>query len=363
MSKLKEDTRLSIPGEKISVPIYVGNDIFSEVTSIVPLDKYSKVGVLMDKNVAYHWGEEVHRVFGKKATYIVIPAGEEYKELSTAEKILTSMLEHGFDRKSILINVGGGMVCDIGGFSASVYMRGISFVNMPTTLLAQTDAAIGGKTGIDFGGFKNMVGSFSYPLAVICDTLMLSTLPEREFRSGFAEVIKHALISDKKLFTALSETDFGAMDEESLAEMLSHSCKIKCNVVTKDSNEKGLRKILNFGHTVGHAIEMISQDTPNPLLHGEAISIGMVAEARLSLLAGLITKDDFSKIENIMHKAGLPVRIEKSYKTRIYAKMLGDKKNEQNKIKWVLLNGIGKSVIDEEQPDKLINKAIDYILA
>ena len=363
MNKLKENTRLTIPGEKISVPIYVGNDIFSEITSIIQLDSYTKVGVLMDKNVAYHWGESIHKVFGKKAVYIVIPAGEEHKEFSTVEKVLTSMLEHGFDRKSLLINVGGGTVCDIGGFVASIYMRSISFVNMPTTLLAQTDAAIGGKTGVDFGGLKNMIGTFSHPLAVVCDTFFLSTLPEREFRSGFAEVIKHALISDKKLFTSLAQSNFGAMDEEHLAEMLSHSSKIKCTIVSKDSNEKGLRKILNFGHTVGHAIEMISQDSANPLLHGEAISIGMVAEARLSLLAGLITKEDFKKIEAILHKAGLPLKVDKSYKNKIYAKMLGDKKNEKNKIKWVLLNGIGRSVIDEEQPDKLINKAIDYILA
>jgi 3-dehydroquinate synthase len=153
------------------------------------------------------------------------------------------------------------------------------------------------------------------------------------------------------------------MDEEHLAEMLSHSCKIKCAIVSKDSNEKRLRKILNFGHTVGHAIEMISQDTANPLLHGEAISIGMIAEARLSLLAGLITKEDFKQVETILHKAGLPLKVDKAYKNKIYTKMLGDKKNEKNKIKWVLLNGIGKSVIDEEQPDRLVNKAIDYIIA
>jgi len=362
-ARIEEHTRLIVPGNKVSVPIYIGNDIFSDITSVIELNSFSKVGVLMDKNVAYHWGEDIHKVFGKKAAYFVIPAGEEHKELSTAERILTSMIEHGFDRKSLLINVGGGMVCDIGGFVASVYMRGISFVNVPTTLLAQTDAAIGGKTGIDFGGLKNMVGTFTNPLAILCDTLMLSTLPEREFRSGFAEVIKHALISDKKLFAKLSEADFGAMDEEELAQILADSCKIKCEVVSKDSNEKGLRKILNFGHTVGHAIEMISQDTPEPLLHGEAISIGMVAEARLSLLAGLITKQDFESIEKILQKAQLPVRVEKKFKNKIYGKMLGDKKNEQKKIKWVLLKGVGKAVIDEEQPDRLINKAIDYILA
>lgn len=360
--KLKEHTKLLVPANPVTVPIYIGNGIVDEIPSVVPLKNFSKVGILMDKNVAYYWGEEMHRIFGEEVAFFVIPAGEEYKELHTVEKILTSMLENGFDRKSLLINVGGGMVCDIGGFAASVYMRGISFVNVPTTLLAQTDAAIGGKTGVDFGGLKNMVGTFSNPLAVICDTLMLSTLPERDFRSGFAEVIKHALIYDKKLFTKLASAHFGAMDEDELANILSASCEIKCEIVSKDSNEKGLRKILNFGHTVGHAIEMISQDTAEPLLHGEAISIGMIAEARLSLLAGLITKEDFAQIEKILNKANLPVGVPKSYKKRIYEKMLGDKKNESRKIKWVLLKGVGKAVIDEEHPEKLINKAIDYIL-
>jgi 3-dehydroquinate synthase len=362
MAALKEHTRLKIESGKISVPIYVGNDILSEINSIVPLAAYSQVGVLMDKNVAYHWGEEIRKILGKNVAYIVIPAGEEYKEMATLEKVLTSMLEHGFDRKSLLINLGGGMVCDMGGFAASTYMRGISFINIPTTVLAQTDAAIGGKTGIDFGGLKNMVGSFAHPLAIICDTLLLSTLPEREFRSGFAEVIKHALVSDKKLFYALAKENFGAMDEDKLAEILSQSCEIKCTIVSKDVNEKGVRKILNFGHTIGHAIEMLSQETNNPLLHGEAISIGMIAEARLSLLSGLITKEDFGHIENIIEKASLPSKIGRSYKNKIYTKMLGDKKNEKRKIKWVLLKGIGKAVIDEEQPDKLIGKAIDYIL-
>lgn len=360
---MKEHIRLNIENSKISVPIYVGNDILGDLKSIVPFDKYSKIGVLMDKNVAYHWGETVHKIAGKSAVYTVIPDGEENKSLETVEKVLTSMLKHGFDRKSLLINVGGGVICDIGGFAASTYMRGIAFVNVPTTLLAQTDAAIGGKTGIDFGGFKNMIGSFAYPQAVISDTLLLSTLPEREFRSGFAEVIKHALVYDKKLFHVLANENFGAMDEDKLADILSNSCKIKCTIVSKDANEKGLRKILNFGHTVGHAIEMLSQDTDNPLLHGEAIAIGMIAEARLSLLSGLITKDDFKKVEDIVAKADLPSCISKSFKKKIYDKMQGDKKNESNKIKWVLLKGIGKAVIDEEQPEKLVNKAIEYILA
>src|SRR6185312_9822521 len=252
-AKLREHTRLTVSQSRVSVPIYVGNDIYESVKSIIRLSEFTKVGVLMDKNVAYHWGESIRKVFGKNAAYIVIPAGEEHKNLDTAEDIFSSLVQHGFDRKSLLVNVGGGMVCDIGGFVASTYMRGISFVNMPTTLLAQTDAAIGGKTGVDFGGLKNMVGTFAHPLAIICDTLMLTTLPEREFRSGFAEVIKHALIADKKLFQVLSQSDFGAMDDKKLADVLSRSVNIKCTIVSKDAEEQGLRKILNFGHTIGHA--------------------------------------------------------------------------------------------------------------
>ncbi|MGP8216085.1 MAG: 3-dehydroquinate synthase [Bacteroidia bacterium] len=361
-AKLNEDARLNVSLGKVSVPLYVGCDIFSEIASIIPLNNYTRMGVLMDDNIAYHWGGAIRKVLGKNIACIVIPAGEEHKSLSTAEMILASMIEHGFDRKSLLINIGGGVVCDIGGFAASAYMRGISFVNVPTTLLAQADAAIGGKTGVDFGGFKNMVGSFAHPVAVICDSLLLSTLPEREFRSGFSEVIKHALVADRKLFHTLAEEDFGAMDEDKLAEILIHSAKIKCGIVSKDADEKGLRKILNFGHTIGHAIEMLSQDTNNPLLHGEAISIGIIAEAKLSQLSGFISKEDFQRIEHIISKASLPSEINRSYKKKIYDKMLGDKKNEKKKIKWVLLNGIGNAVIDEEQPISVINKAIDYII-
>jgi 3-dehydroquinate synthase len=359
---MKPTITLNTTPAKESVPIYIEHDIFSKIANIASCDKYTHVGILMDKNVAKYWGKAIQKALGKEAVYMEIPAGEEYKTLSTVEDILTSMLAHRFDRKSLLINIGGGVVCDMGGFAASIYMRGISFINVPTTLLAQTDAAIGGKTGIDFAGFKNMLGSFAQPQAIICDTLFLSTLPQKEFRSGFAEVIKHALVYDKKFLSTLSKKNFGINNGVDLTKILSHSCTIKCAIVTKDPHEKGLRKILNFGHTIGHALEMISHETKKPLLHGEAISIGMIAEARLSLLAGLLTKKDFESVEAIIGKAGLPTKIKSSYKKTIYAKMLGDKKNEKRQLKWVLLKGIGEAIFDKEQPETLVNKAIDYIL-
>jgi len=355
---LKEDIRLNIASDKISVPIYLRHNIFPKIKAIVPFDSYSQVCVLMDENINTYWGEKIRKVLGKNIVYIIIPAGAHNKQLTTVEGIIMSMLEKGLDRKSLLINIGGGVVCDMGGYAASIFMRGIPFINVPTTLLAQTDAAIGGKTGVDFGGLKNMVGSFVHPLLVISDTMFLSTLSARELRSGFAEVIKHALVYDKKFFAILDQKKIDTI----VASILFHSCKIKCAIVSKDVNEKGVRKILNFGHTIGHAIEMVSQKTATPLLHGEAISIGMIAEARLSFLSGLITKKDFECVENIMLKNGLPSRVSRSYKKAIHAKMLGDKKNEKRKIKWVLLNGIGKAVYDKEGSEDLINKAIDYIV-
>lgn len=355
--------RLDAPQKEVSVPIIIGKGLLPEIHSFVKMDSYSRIAILTDKNVLKHWGKTIQKTFGKNDVLINIPAGESQKNLITVQNIWATLLQHKFDRKSLLVCIGGGVVCDIGAFAASTYMRGIDFVNMPTTLLAQTDAAIGGKTGINFGGLKNMIGTFAQPQSVICDVRFLSTLPKREYLSGFAEVIKHALISDVSLFNHLSAVNLEKVDEEELEEILFWSCSIKCNVVAMDIIEKAKRKILNFGHTIGHAIEMASQDTGKPLLHGEAIAIGMIAEARLSLLAGLIKEKEFEAIKKLMVKAKLPSRIDRKFEKSILQKILSDKKNERQRIKWVLLKGIGKAVIDVEQPERLVKQAIEYVLA
>jgi 3-dehydroquinate synthase len=345
-----------------SVPIFIGKGIVSHIHSLLELKSFSRVAIVTDTNINKHWGKTLQKTFGKNDILITIPPGEEQKNLATVQNIWATMLLHNLDRKSLLICVGGGVICDVGAFAASTYMRGIQFVQIPTTLLAQTDAAIGGKTGVNFGELKNMIGTFAQPLAIISDTKFLSTLPEREYLSGFAEVIKHSLIAGSKLFKQLSGKNLAKLSEKELEDVLFKSSQIKYNLVTADPLEKRERKILNFGHTIGHAIEMASHETTKPLLHGEAVAIGMIGEAKLSQLAGMINNKEFESIERLIKKTKLPIKVDRKLKNTILKKIVSDKKNEKQKIKWVLLDGIGKAAIDIEQRTRLINQAIDYIL-
>ncbi len=262
---------------------------------------------------------------------------------------------------SLVINIGGGLVCDIGAFAASTYMRGISFIQIPTTLLAQADAAIGGKTGFNFNGLKNTIGTFSSPLAVITDSVFLSTLPQREYRSGFAEIIKHAIISQNNCFEYLLNTNFSTLiaGAQHIVPLLEQSTAIKCEIVQEDPFEKNGRKKLNFGHTVGHAVEMACE---NQLLHGEAVAIGMIAEARMSFLSGYLPESKFRDIENLIEKAKLPNKISASYKDEILQKMLSDKKNVKQQIKWVFLEDVGNVKVDVSLPDEIVNEGLNYIM-
>jgi len=352
----------SVPGKKTTVPIHIGKGIFDKIKSAIPFNKYSSVLVITDENVSHHWSKRIHEVIGKKAYYLTIPAHEKAKTLSTVGKIWTMLSKKGFDRKSLVINIGGGMVCDIGAFAASTYMRGIHFVQVPTTLLAQADAAIGGKTGFNFNGLKNTIGTFSAPVAIISDTVFLSTLPQREYLSGFAEIIKHAIIADKDLFKHLLKKDFTSLSSKELDKMLSVSSNIKCEIVRKDPFEKNERKKLNFGHTVGHAVEMACSNSPTPLLHGEAVAIGMIAEARMSLLSGYLSEKKFRDIEKLISKAKLPNKTKAIYKNVISKKMLSDKKNVRQQIKWVCLKGIGEVEVDVDLPGEIMEQGLRYIL-
>jgi len=358
MKNPKEHITFSVPGKKRSVPIFIGKGVFEKISSIVPFTKYSSVLAIVDENVSQYWSEQIYKVLGKDACYLAIPPGEKNKTLSTVEKIWTTLSENGFDRKSLVINIGGGMVCDVGAFAASTYMRGIDFVQVPTTLLAQADAAIGGKTGFNFNQLKNTIGTFSAPVAVISDTSFLWTLRKREYHSGFAEIIKHALIADEKLFDSLSGKDITSLGNKKIAELLSQSTNIKCSIVEKDPFEKKERKMLNFGHTVGHAVEMSCQT----LLHGEAVAIGMIAEAKMSLLSGDLVEKKFKKIENLILKTGLPNKVDATYKKQIAQKMLFDKKNINKQIKWVFLEDIGKVKVDVTLPEEIIEQGLNYIV-
>ncbi len=352
--------KLSFPGKKVDVPIYIGENVFDKIQSLVHLKDYSSILIMVDENVAHHWSDRINKIIGDDMPILIIASGEKNKSLATVEKIWMVLSQKQFDRKSLIINIGGGMVCDMGAFAASTYMRGVDFIQVPTTLLAQADAAIGGKTGFNLNGLKNIIGTFSAPVAIISDTSFLSSLPTRELNSGFAEIIKHALIANEELFNGLLKKLPRSPKE--IDKMLSLSTHIKCGIVKNDPYEKKERKKLNFGHTVGHAVEMVCQNSITPLLHGEAIAIGMIAEAKMSVLSGHFPKKKFKKLEALISKVGLPVTVNSKYKKAIAEKILLDKKNVKQQVKWVFLEDIGNVKVDVHLPASIVDKGLNYIL-
>jgi 3-dehydroquinate synthase len=291
-------------------------------------------------------------------TNITISSGETNKNLKTCEMIWKTLTEDFAGRNSLLINLGGGVISDIGGFFALVFKRGIPHCNVPTTLLGMIDAAIGGKTGIDFMGLKNIIGTFTPAENTYIDVSYLQTLPEEHLRSGFAELLKIALIRGEKLWEELSE--LGYKDILSRPDIISKAVQLKNNIVKQDPYEKGIRKILNFGHTIGHALESYSIiHGKNPLLHGDAVAIGMICETWLSnKISGLSDDETKSIIDKIVGACGKQkLNIEKNELLRL---IRNDKKNAGQKINFTLLNSVGDPCIDQHFSEKLIFEALDY---
>ncbi len=296
---------------------------------------YSQVFVMADTHTQMLCLPVFLEKTGLKATpnLVVIPPGEGQKNLATCEKIWQAMLAANLDRKALVLNLGGGVIGDMGGFCATTWKRGIDFVHIPTTLLAMTDAAIGGKLGVDFQGLKNIIGVFRQPKAVFVDPDFLDTLPERELRSGFAEVIKHALIGERALWEQLS-------NHHNAKAVLEASIGVKVRIVTEDPHEKGLRMLLNFGHTIGHAIESYFLETDDPLTHGEAIAIGMICELEGSKSHAEIA----AFINSIFPHRHIP----ESAFSAIWALMQQDKKNAAGKVRMALPDGLpyGMKVVE-----------------
>ncbi|MBC7487336.1 MAG: 3-dehydroquinate synthase [Cytophagaceae bacterium] len=288
---------------------------------------------------------------------IVIKSGEENKTLDTCQYIWSEMTKHNLDRNSFVINLGGGVIGDMGGFCAATYKRGVSFIQIPTTLLSQVDASIGGKLGIDFDHYKNHIGVFKEPEAVIICFDFLKTLDPRELRSGFAEVIKHALIAD---VTAWNKIKGQSLSEQKWNEVIPHSVKIKSNITTEDPTEKGLRKVLNFGHTLGHAVESYFLEKGNRILHGEAIAIGMIMEAFLSAEKEYISKDELKEIETYILSIYGHVAIPTSAFEEILTHTLQDKKNEQGLVLFSLLKKIGEANYNIPINEILMKKSLTY---
>lgn len=323
------------------------------------LNKFSKIAVLTDKNIASLWLDKVKKNIDRKIIPIIIDPGEKSKTLKTSEKIWKKMLESKMNRHSLLINLGGGVICDLGGFVASTYMRGIGFINIPTTLLAMVDASVGGKTGVNLDGIKNIIGTFADPLEVVIDISFLKTLPKRIFIEGFSEIIKHGIIADGDYFAFVSSKKPEEFNNQEIEKIIKRSIEIKSAIVSQDKKEKGLRKILNFGHTIGHAIE--SENIGN-LLHGEAVALGMIAESRLANLIGLLPLKDFQKIKTAIKNAGLLVKIDNFDKKTVLKKMLKDKKNNKGKILFSLPDKIGSAKFNVEVDEKLIIQSTKEIL-
>lgn len=358
--------RLTINYEKKPCYDIVFAESFAELTEELSKLNISekKVCVVTDSHVKGLYGDEVMSLLTGKCKKNVIysfQAGEENKTLDTVREAYRFLIEEKFDRKDLLIALGGGVVGDVTGFIAATYLRGVDFVQIPTTLLAQADSSIGGKTGVDFDGFKNMVGAFYMPKLVYMNIATLKTLDDRQFYNGFAEVMKHGLIKDGAFYEWLLDKMYEICDRDTdtLLNMVQKSCMVKKLVVEKDPTEKGDRALLNFGHTIGHAIEKAKNFT---LSHGECVALGSVAAAFISWKHEWLSMEEYYEIRDMFVPFNLPISVEEIDPEEILALTKSDKKVEGSKIKFILLKKVGKAVIDLNVTDDDILNAVKEIL-
>ncbi len=336
--------------------IFFSADPGKDLKEFVVKKSYSKVGVLLDENTLTHC-YPLLRQHLPDHFIIKTKSGEEEKNLQTCSVIWQAMTDRTMDRHACLIVLGGGVLGDMGGFCASTYKRGIDFVLVPTTLLAQADASIGGKLGIDFNHYKNHIGVFHHPALTLLYSSFLKTLPQSELRSGFAEIIKHALISDKALWEEISAKN---LIEQNWDALIRHSVEFKAKVTTEDPTEKGLRKILNSGHTIGHALETYLLNSGSPIMHGEAVAAGLIAEGFIAKQRGLLSDIDFQKLSTFVLSVYGKVRFQIEDLDPIGEIVLQDKKNKENRILCVLLNGIGSARWDYEISLEEVKNALTF---
>lgn len=320
--------------------------------------------IVADSNVDALYGIEVENILKntgwENVHRFTFPAGEEHKTLDVISDLYEFLIQKHFDRSDILIALGGGVTGDMTGYAAATYLRGIRFVQVPTSLLSMVDSSIGGKTGVDFRGYKNMVGAFYMPSLVYVNLAVLGTLDERQRASGMGEIIKHSLIRDKAYYNWLISNKDAvlALDTDAMTDMVFRSQEIKKQVVENDPKEKGERAHLNFGHTIGHAIE---KSLNFSLLHGECVALGMVAASFISFLRGNITKDELLAIENLIASYGLPVRFSDLDNNEIIDNCFHDKKKEGNSIRFVLLDAVGSCYTTLDVTKEEMNAAINYL--
>jgi len=341
-------------------PLYLDKDL-THFKHFIGSRTYSSYVVIGDENTLRLCYPLIESCLPVKTDLISFPAGEDHKNIQTCNYIWQKLLQLKIDRKSLIILLGGGVVGDMGGFIAATYKRGLDFIHVPTTLMSMTDSSIGGKLGIDFDEIKNAIGLFKNPRGIFIHTAFLNTLPDGELWSGYSEIVKHALIANNVLFRKL-QTEIFDIRPVIDHEVLHQSILVKKTLVERDPFESSVRKALNFGHTIGHAIESYHLSTGNTLSHGEAVAFGMIAETYLSFRTGLILQDHHDQIQTFLKKICNPEKIRNINKDRIFDYILNDKKNESGKILFSLLNGIGSFSINKDINEELIRESVKYLL-
>lgn len=365
---MKSVIRVDVPQQSYDIAIVAGGiDDLGVWMSRLKLGK--KVLVVSNPMIFKHYGKRAIaglELVGYEVSHYTLPAGERYKTLKSLEKIYDVALQHRLERSSTIIALGGGVIGDMAGFAAATWLRGINVVQVPTSLLAMVDSSVGGKTGVNHPKGKNLIGAFYQPRFVLIDSLLLKTLPPREFRAGMAEVIKYGIIWDAQLFTQLEAQkrldQLRYLDEELLDLILARSCQAKADVVSKDEKETGLRAILNYGHTIGHAVESL---TGYKLLkHGEAVAIGMVAAGQIAVQLQMWKPEEAQRQDQLIQKAGLPTQLPKEVDIEaIIDTLQTDKKVQEGKVRFVLPTQIGAVTVTDQVPSEVIRQVLHQMQA
>jgi 3-dehydroquinate synthase len=342
-----------------SYPILIGRGLIEDAQALERCIPARDIVLVSNVTVAPLYAKKLARsLASKRIVEIDLPDGEQHKSLSTVSRILDVMVANRLGRDCAVIALGGGVVGDMAGFAAASYQRGVAYVQIPTTLLAQVDSSVGGKTGVNHPGGKNLIGAFHQPIAVIADTSTLDTLPPRELRAGLAEVIKYGLIRDSAFFDWL-ELNLDRLlnrDPDALAHAIGRSCEIKAEIVGRDEREQGERALLNLGHTFGHAIE--SATGYKTWLHGEAVGAGMLMAAAMSRECGEMRPEDVERLRNMLEKTGLPIAAKEVSIDTALENMQIDKKVKSGRIRLVLLRGIGTSYVTADYPDTALRRTL-----
>ena len=340
--------------------IIIGRDAISKKNLALLLKQHKKVLIISDNGIPTNIVKKVTSICktSSKIYSILLTKGEKAKSLENFQKILNFLAQNNFDRSDAIVALGGGVIGDISGFAASSYLRGIQFIQVPTTLLAQVDSSVGGKTAINISAGKNLVGAFYNPKGVIIDTMVLDSLPKREFKAGLAEVLKYAFIQNRYLFSLLKRNckKIMSMDKKIIEEIIFESIKTKAKIVTKDEKENGIRAILNFGHTFGHAIE--AEGKYQKILHGEAVAKGMLIAARISYLQNLISKKDLIDVQSLLEAYEFDLSIDQYKYKNLKPYILRDKKIKGGQLNLVLLNKISNAIVTDRFNPANLSKSL-----